>query len=347
MNKKVFFIMSTNDFSGAENVNFSIIDGLKEKYDFYWVSKKGNINRFLDERKIKWIEIKELSVGEIRRVIKQFKPDILHATDYKASVISAIAKKNNKHIKLIEHLHNNSSWLKKISINSIAFLYAGLKADEILTVSESIEREYIFSNLISKKIRCIGNPVSRDNILKMVSEKDFEKIYDVCCVARIVKEKIPFKFLDIIADIRKQIPNVNVIWIGKGELEEDVLKKTEELDLKNNVKFLGFKKNPYKYIAHSKVFMLTSDIEGYGLVAFEALTLGVPCVVSKIGGLPSVVDETCGKLCMLEEEFVNETLKLLKDKKFYQIKSNNAIKKSIKIENLNEYIDIIDKIYNI
>ena len=50
---------------------------------------------------------------------------------------------------------------------------------------------------------------------------------------------------------------------------------------------------------------------------------------------------------MLEEEFVNETLKLLKDEKFYQIKSNNAIKKSIKIENLNEYIDLIDKIYNI
>ena len=56
MNKKVFFIMSTNDFSGAENVNFSIIDGLKEKYDFYWVSKKGNIKtefQFFSNNQIK------------------------------------------------------------------------------------------------------------------------------------------------------------------------------------------------------------------------------------------------------------------------------------------------------
>ena len=38
--KKVFFIMSTNDFSGAEAVNFDIVNGLRGEFDFYWVSKR-------------------------------------------------------------------------------------------------------------------------------------------------------------------------------------------------------------------------------------------------------------------------------------------------------------------
>ena len=38
--KKIFFVMSTDDYSGAEAVNFSIINNLKDKYEFYWVSRK-------------------------------------------------------------------------------------------------------------------------------------------------------------------------------------------------------------------------------------------------------------------------------------------------------------------
>ena len=101
--KKVFFIMSTDDYSGAEAVNFSIINGLKQKYDFYWISKKGKINNFLEENKINWIEIEKLSVKEVKRVIRKYKPDILHATDFRASLVSSIAKGK---IHLIEHLHH-------------------------------------------------------------------------------------------------------------------------------------------------------------------------------------------------------------------------------------------------
>ena len=129
MKKKIFFIMSTNDFSGAEFVNFSIIEGLKEKYDFYWVSSSGNINKFLDESNINWIEIKKLSVKEIKRIIKEYKPNILHATDFRASVICTLT---NTKVPIISHLHNNAPWLKKVCINSFLFLYAGIKVNKIL-----------------------------------------------------------------------------------------------------------------------------------------------------------------------------------------------------------------------
>lgn len=335
--------MSTNDYSGAENVNFSIIEGLKDKYDFYWVSRKGNINRYLEERKIKWIEIEKLSIKEIKRVIKQFKPEILHATDYKASVICSFVKKDTY---LIEHLHNNSPWLKKININSIIFLIAGLRANRILTVSNSIEKEYIFSRFLKNKINNVGNPVSRKKILDKVNEKDYIKKYDICCVARLTKQKNPEKFIEIINELKKTYSDIKVIWVGDGELKKATIEKCKNLNLEENVKFAGFQKNPYIYMSQSKMFLLTSDWEGYGLVAFEALTLGLPCVVSNVGGLLDIVDDKCGRLCNINEDFIEELQSLLENEDYYTIKKNNAIEKSKKLDNFDIYISKIQKIYD-
>lgn len=340
--KKVFFIMSTDDFSGAEAVNFSIIEGLKDKYDFYWVSSKGNINYFLEEHKIRWIEIDKLNVKEIRRIVKENKPDILHATDFRASVICALA---NTKVFLIEHLHNNSPWLKKMCINSFVFLYACFKSDAILTVSESIEKEYIFSKVIKNKIECIDNPISREKILSKVSDLNCKKIYDVCCVARLTEQKNPCKFLGIIAKLKKEFKTIKAVWVGDGELKEYVFKKAKDLNLTENIEFVGFKKNPYEYMVKSKIFVLTSDWEGYGLVAFEALTLGLPCVVSNVGGLPKIVNNECGKLCIEQENFIDEILKLLKNNDYYSQKANNALLRSKGIDNYNNYINVIDEKY--
>ena len=342
MKKKVFFIMSTDDYSGAEAVNFSIIENLKEKYDFYWVSKRGKINNFLKEKNIKWIEIKKLSISEIRRIIKDYKPDILHATDYKASVICSITKGG---IPLIEHLHNNAPWIKKICINSIAFLFAGLRANKILTVSKSIENEYIFSKFLKNKIECIDNPISRDRVLENVHKGDFEKKYDICCVARITFPKKPQKFVDIIYEIKKKNKNIKCVWVGDGELKKDILEYAKEKGVNNNIEFVGFKKNPYIYMAQAKTFLLTSEWEGFGLVAFEALTLGLPCVVSNVGGLPAIVDDSCGKLCESVKDFTKEINMLLNNKEYYREKSNCAIIKSKELDNYKKYCCGLDTIY--
>lgn len=340
--KKIFFIMSTDDYSGAEAVNFEIIDNLKAYFDFYWVSKKGNINKFLEERNIRWIEIKKLSVSEIKRIIKENNPNILHATDYKASVICSMS---NSGIPLIEHLHNNAPWLTKACINSFAFLYAGIRANKILTVSESIQKEYIFSKLLKNKIECVGNPVSRKKVLENVDKKSISKNYDICCVARIVEQKNPLKFLKIIHSVKSSIPNIRVVWVGKGEMYDIVKENVKNLNLEKNIDFVGFQKNPYIYMNQSKVFVLTSSTEGFGLVAFEALTLGLPCVVSNVGGLPSIVDDDCGKLCNTDSDFILEIEKLLKNNDYLKRKSSFAIEKSKKIENIDDYMKKIKKVY--
>ncbi len=341
--KKIFFVMSTDDYSGAEAVNFSIINNLKDKYEFYWVSRKGKINKFLEANEIKHIEIRKLSVKEINRVIKKFNPDILHATDYKASVICSLAK--IKKIPLISHLHNNSPWLSKFHPYSFALLFIAFKAKMILTVSNSIENEYVFSKLIRKKINMIGNPISTKSIINKVNKDDYTKKYDICCVGRLTEQKNPYMFLNIIQKLVVNHSDLKCIWVGKGELLEEIISKSKSMNIGKNIDFVGFQDNPYKFMASSKIFLLCSKWEGFGLVTFEALSLGLPAVVSNVGGLPMMVNNSCGKLCKEEDEFVEEVNKLLNDKKYYLMKAYNATQQSNNIDNLDEYIKRMYHIY--
>lgn len=339
----IIHVVNSKIFSGLESVACDIItSNLKEKYRFVYVTQKGPIVETLTEKNIDYEIIKKLNIKEMKRVIKKYHPMIIHAHDFTASVVCSTVKRG---IPLIEHLHNNSPWLKKISINSMAFLYAGLRADKILTVSESIENEYIFSKFIKNKIKCIDNPISREKILSKVKEFDYDKIYDMCCVARITEQKNPYRFLEILSEIKKEKINIKAVWVGDGELKLDVLKKVDELELNNNIDFVGFQKNPYSYMIQSKIFMLTSDWEGYGLVAFEALTLGLPCVVSNVGGLPKIVDNECGKLCRNNDDFIKECLNLLNNNAIMEKKIKNSIEKSMRIDNFDNYIFKLKSIY--
>ena len=342
--KKVIHILNTNKYSGAENVAITIINNVNknEKFKCFYMSPEGEISEVLKKNGIEYIPVKKISCREIRRICKKYNPDIIHAHDFRASIKCALLKKNTL---LIFHIHNNPPWIKKINLNSVSFLLAGLKADKILTVSNAIGKEYIFFNFIRNKTRCIGNPLERKKILELVKRINSEKKYDICCTARISKQKNPMKFLNIIYQVKLIIPEIKAIWIGDGEMKNDMKQKIKELGMENNIKLLGFKNNPYEYMKKSKIFLLTSDWEGFGLSAFEALTLGLPCIVSNVGGLKEIVTNDCGNLFDNDQKAVENINKMLKDTNLLENKSEEALIRAKQLENINEYIDNIIRIY--
>lgn len=341
MKKKIIFPINSKIYSGLESVAINIIENLNGKFDFVYVTQDGPIVDVLEEKMIDYYIIDKMSVKEIRKCVRELKPDIIHAHDYKASCICALAKIN---LPIISHLHNNSPWIKTLHPYSFLYLYSSKRFEKILTVSDSIEKEYIFSNIIKNKIENISNPISRKQILDKVSVND-EKKYDICFVGRLEDPKNPLKFITLINEVKCKIPNINAIMIGDGELKEQCEELIDKLDLKKNIELLGFKKNPYKYMNQSKIFCLTSKWEGFGLVAFEALTLGIPCVVSSVGGLVDIVDKECGYLVNKDEEFINSIISLTYNKEEYYNKSIKSKQKATKLENIDKYCKRINDLY--
>lgn len=346
MNNKpvIIHLVNSNIYSGLEKVVIDIIEALKDKFEFYYACKDGPILEILREKNIKRIKINKICKKELIRIEKEYKPNLIHAHDYTATLFCGLFIKKTM---IISHLHNNSPWIKKfLHPYSWAFLIAtkNKKINKILTVSDSIEKEYIFSKYIKNKIEMIGNPISVQKITSQVPS-NLNKIYDICFVGRLTEQKNPIGFINIINEIKKEIPNIKAIMLGDGELRKKCENLVNELNLTRNIEIIGFRKNVYTYMAQSKVFCLPSKWEGFGLVTFEALSLGLPCIVSNVGGLPGIVNDNCGKLCNNNEEYVQEIILLLKNDLEYSKKKLQALDNAKKLDNSNSYYKNLEIIY--
>ena len=104
----------------------------------------------------------------------------------------------------------------------------------------------------------------------------------------------PVKGVDILirgfADFVKNTNSKATLWIlGAGELQKQLEDLSEELGIKDRVLFHGFRNNPQDYLAECDVFVMCSTYEPFGMPAAEAGVLGIPVIVSKVGGLTEIV----------------------------------------------------------
>ena len=275
----ILHILNSRIYSGAEHVVCSIIKNLPKDCKCVYLSPKGNIQERLEKEGIEYYGVDKLSVKTVKRAMEEIKPDIIHAHDFRASVIAAEAAKGK--IKVISHLHNNPPWLKKMCINSLIYKHYAPVFWCILVVSDSVEKEYRYAEKIADKVQVVGNPFSVKEIGARGKEK-IEENYDLLLVGRLTEQKNPLEFIEILKDLKdeKQL-KVKAAMIGVGELYEICEKKIQQYGLQENLKMLGFQENPYKYMATSKVLCMPSKWEGFGLVALEAMSLGCPVEIGR------------------------------------------------------------------
>lgn len=305
---KVLHLLQSGHFSGAENIVCQIIDMFRdeENIEMLYCSRDGKIREALNERNIPFASIKELSTKEVRRIIKEYKPDVIHAHDMRASFIGAVAGNN---IPLICHIHNNSFVSRGISLKSLAFIYAACKAKKIFWVSDSAFSGYLFHNLFKDKSEVIYNIINIDLLYQKMREDDNSSHYDVVFLGRLSEPKNPIRLMNVFKRMTKIKPDINIVVIGTGELESTTLEEAERLNIKKNVTFIGFQPNPYKILHDSKVMVMTSLWEGTPMCVLEALGLGVPIVSTPVDGLKTIIkdgyngylsddDETIAKRCV-------------------------------------------------
>lgn len=83
---------------------------------------------------------------------------------------------------------------------------------------------------------------------------------------------------DLLRAYAKTNRKLPLVLVGKGRLENDIKQLAIQLNIENEVNFLGFQTNPYPLIAASALLMLTSKFEGFGYVIVEAQALEVPVI---------------------------------------------------------------------
>jgi N-acetyl-alpha-D-glucosaminyl L-malate synthase BshA len=100
----------------------------------------------------------------------------------------------------------------------------------------------------------------------------------------------------IFARIRKAMP-ATLIMVGDGPDRADAERESEQLGVRDDVRFLGRLDRVVTILQASDLFLLPSQTESFGLAALEAMACGVPAVASRAGGLAEVIEDgICGIL---------------------------------------------------
>lgn len=304
---KVLHLLASNKFSGAENVVCTIINNFKDEYDMAYCSPVGPIEETLQQQKIKYYGLKGFSLRELKKVIKMYKPDIIHAHDYRASILVAFSGFNGK---IISHLHNNCPFAKKWNFKTILYSLCVTKFDKVVGVSNRVYDEAAFKNQIKNKYITIYNYIDKNLIVKKSNEYSSDKKYDLFFIGRLTEQKDPIRYINIVREYKKINNNVTAVMIGSGELSKYCYDKIQELDLEQNIDMVGFVPNPFPIIKNSKVGIMPSKWEGFGLTAIEAMILGKPVLNSGAGGLKEIFKDNQEYVCKTNADYVNKIIKL-------------------------------------
>ncbi len=109
---------------------------------------------------------------------------------------------------------------------------------------------------------------------------------------------------DIIASLRSLSPQVKLLIIGTGELEQELMAGVRRLGLEERVQFLGFVeyKDIPRYLAVSDIFVRPSLSEGMGNSFVEAMAAGLPIIGAAVGGIPDfLTDKETGLVCKVRD----------------------------------------------
>lgn len=339
---RILHLLKSDKFSGAENVVLTIMNLFPEE-EMIYASPDGPIRKVVEGAGHRFYALKSSKIGSVKKAIAELKPDIIHAHDFSMATNAAWAADKTP---VIAHLHNNPPWLGKIHPKSVMFALALPRIQQVISVSESVQKEYLFGWLMNGKNTVLGNFVDVERVRRMAQESCPCGDVDLVFLGRLSAPKQPLLFCEIVKQVKEKIPGVTARMIGDGELAGEVRNYLNQNGLQDTIELVGFQPNPYAYLKGGKIMVMPSAWEGFGLAAVEALSLGIPVICSGAGGLKNIVDQSCGAICSEKNQYEDSILKLLSGEvDWNQIKENCCIRANV-FSDKQTYKEILKKAYS-
>lgn len=289
--KLVLFIGGLN-FGGMERVVFIAEKLLREEYDTTIVTLyQSNADYRNIDAKLYDLNVPPKN-GKINKVIvfckrlmmankmkHKLKPDIVFSFGMYSNYLNALSKKREKIVMGIR----SYDWL------NTPFTCAGIdnwivkKFDSVNCVSKMIYKDVDNFWPDINKSRIIYNPYDVNYITEQsklpIDDYVFEpnKFYFIT-MGRLSHQKAFDHLIKAFYIVNKKVKNSHLIILGDGQLKNELSNIIHNLNLENKVELLGAKSNPYRYIARSNVYVLSSYTEGFPNALVEAMSLAVPVV---------------------------------------------------------------------
>jgi len=114
-------------------------------------------------------------------------------------------------------------------------------------------------------------------------------------IGRLEPAKAHHIFLKALKEVINSIQNFKALIIGDGSLKQEIIFLTKELNLQHNVILTGLRKDIPELLSMADLFVLSSTREGFPITLLEAMSCGIPSVVTNVGGNSELcIDGTTG-----------------------------------------------------
>lgn len=320
--KKLLFLIPTLQGGGAEKVLVDLVNNLDaSKYD---VTVQTYLNGGVFESNlndnIRYKTIISTNNKYLRNLIMYLISFILPSRviyklfikgDYDIEVAylqgvatKTLAESSDKHAKRIAFVHSDFSQnylLSKFYKTYDICLKSYQKFDQVVFVSNNAKEgfEKTIGKLSSSLV--LHNVLDQNAIIEQAKErisiKKSNKFLFVS-VGRLSNQKGYDRLIEAAALLNRFGYDYEIWIVGEGNDRSYLEKLIETYDI-HNIKLLGFKRNPYPYMALSDMFICSSRVEGYSTVVTEALVLQIPVLTTDCSGMNEILDN--GKYGMIVE----------------------------------------------
>lgn len=296
---------------------------------------------------------------KINKEINNFKPDILHLQGSNFSpyflYIRLFSFRAKKIVTIHGIVHKEARFKrgKKFIIfnflNKYSEKYIFKKIQNIITVSAAATK--LIQNNSNARVVTIPNGINFKEIAKFSPDPNI-----ITPSLFFLGELRPEKGIELIirslVSVKKVFPNIHLYIGGTGIMEKELKDLTRELNIQDNVEFLGFLKGEkYTYYKSTDIYILPSYWENQPISILEAMASGTAIIASNVGGIPELIEN--GRTGFLFEnndisDLTQKIIILLSDEKFRKYLGTNAKDKSrnyswdiIALKTYETYKDII------
>jgi glycosyltransferase involved in cell wall biosynthesis len=265
-------------------------------------------------------EVDLAAAWKLSRVVKQLRPDVIHAHDPHAVAMAGTAlaiSSPSPRPPLIATRRVDF----RLGKNSFSHWKYG-QVDRFIAITNAIADMLVADHVPQAKISLVHEGVDVDRIVALPASDIHAECFlpvgspVVGNVAALVPHKGQHYLLEAAAIVVRQVPDARFVVLGEGELREDLEREIKHKHLERHFFLAGFRANVLELIKSFDVFAMSSLTEGLGTSIVDAMAASKPVVATTAGGIPEVVvDGETGYLVPVRDAkaMAERIVRLLKD----------------------------------
>ena len=293
---------------GVTSVNDLVLGLDRDRFNviFIYLSGHGVERNLIEEQGYKVFYLSNIELinafrfsilFKLVRILKEHRIDLLHCHVHKPTVYGVMAARLAGTPIVLSHVHGlgrSGKFRRKLTNYLVS-----RKCSKIIAVANSVKEDILRNNwrMPSEKVSILENSVDYARFADVSATKaDARRMLELPTdafvfgtVGRLAKTKGLTFLIEAFSIVKEQIPSAELILLGNGPCRDELEQQASKSPCRDSIRFLGHRGNIEQLYRAMDVFVLSSVAEGMPRAILEAMAAGIPCIATKVGGIPEIL----------------------------------------------------------